>query len=209
MLKAALPLFAMVLTAPAFAGGYVAPTAPPPVIAPLPAPVTGVDWTGFYGGVQLDALAGSAEDGASAAELTGHQIGVFAGYRYDFGNVVLGGEVDYMIGSAEEEVTSGPFTGLTFDVDIDRLVRAGVELGYDLDEMLAYVSVGYVDLEFSGLGTTLSGDGAYIGVGIDYLLSDTVILGLETNYHRFEDFGNAAGNDFDILTIGLNVAYRF
>lgn len=205
MLRLALPLVAMVLAAPAVAGGYVAPATPAP--APYsPPPVAGTDWTGFYAGGQVDFLRGTLSQGALNAELDGHLIGGFVGYRYDFGTIVLGGEVDYMTGNGAQS-----FVGSSLDVDYDSLLRVGVELGYDTGAMLGYVSVGYVDLDVSPSagGPSSSGDGVFVGVGIDYMISDSVTIGGETNFHRFEDFGGVTGLDLEALTIGLNLAFRF
>jgi opacity protein-like surface antigen len=194
----------MVIAAPAFAGGYVAPSAPAPV-APAPAPVSGTDWSGFYGGVQADYFAGDATSGGVNSELTGQLIGVFAGYRYDIGSIVIGGEVDYMIGSGTLTVF-----GTDTDFDFNYLLRAGVEVGYDLDQMLAYASLGYVDTELEATPfAPVSGDGIYVGVGFDYMVSDSMTVGVETNYHRFEDFNGVAGQDINAVTVGANLAFRF
>ncbi len=186
------------LASPAFAGGYVEPAAPHPVAAP----VAQSDWTGFYAGGQFELIADGSflEIGSPFAfELDGLLFGIFAGYRYDLGTYVVGGEIDYLMGSGEQ---TGNFFGPS-DIDYDPLIRAGVEVGYDAGSALVYATVGYAHL-----GTGDGSAGYYYGVGSDFVLSDTITVGAEMLQHTFDGSGGVP-SELDLLTLGLNVAYRF
>ena len=155
------------------------------------------DWTGWYAGAQYDYLDGNA---AIGGDFDGDVFGVFYGYRFDFGDVVVGGELDYSIGDLTR-------AGIT--TDIDGLLRIGVEVGYDLGAALIYATVGYTHMDLSIGGASAHDHGIYYGVGADYMISDTVSLGIEILRHDFNDFTGFPGNDIDITTVGLNLAYRF
>lgn len=194
-------LATLLLAAPAFAGGYAAPAHPPQApTAPPPPPAQ--DWTGAYVGVTFDFIAdGEASNGALTAELDGQLIGIFGGYRYDFGDLVLGGELDYLLGSGEVE-----FLDVTGDADYE-LFRAGVELGYDLGDALPYATLGYAYLEVDG-GAPADSGGYYAGVGFDYRVAPSITLGAELLYHEFSDWSDGT-DDAEVTTFGVNVAFTF
>lgn len=199
----------ILLAAPAVAGGYVAPTQGPTVTpTPVPAATT---WTGGYIGLQVETIAqGDRDQGATQAEFDGILFGVFGGYRYDLGNVVIGAEVDYLQGNGEMTFSSGIFAPGTFDVEYNSLLRAGVEVGYDLGDVLAYGTVGFATLDLAvGGSSAIDGDGMFYGLGVDYRMNDRFVVGAEILQHDFPDFGDAAGNDYDFMTVGLNFAYTF
>lgn len=199
--------FALGAAAPAFAAGPVDPAPEPVVVAPAPVPVVvGTDWTGFYAGGQFDFIAdGELSDGPDSADLSGQVYGVFGGYRYDFGDFVVGGEIDFMIGTGE--IDSGTDTT---DIDYDRIFRAGVEGGWDAGRALIYGTVGFASLEASAGGDSDSSNGYFFGAGIDYLVTDQITVGAELLQHRFEDFdGDFSGAEADVTTFGINAAFRF
>lgn len=155
------------------------------------------DWTGWYAGVQYDYLDGNL---AIGGDFDGDVYGLFYGYRHDFGNVVVGGELDYSIG----DITRAGIT-----TDVSSLLRLGVEVGYDAGPALIYATVGYTHLDLKIGGASANDNGIYYGVGADFMVSDTISLGVEILRHDFNDFTTFPGNDIDFTSIGLNVAYRF
>ncbi|MEM1389253.1 MAG: outer membrane beta-barrel protein [Pseudomonadota bacterium] len=192
----------MLCAAPVSAGGLDVPVEPPIVkLPPAPPPVV-LDWTGFYAGAQLDSAIGG--DLTDVGDIDATLYGVFGGYRKDLGSFVLGAEVDYMLGSGEINAAQAPI-----DFDVDSLLRVGVEAGFDAGNTLIYGTVGYADLNLSVGGADQDGDGVFYGLGVDYRVSDRVIIGGELLQHDFNDFNGAAGNDLDILTIGVNVGIQF
>lgn len=189
---------AIALTAPAFAGGIADP-APAPVIVPIE-PVE--DWTGAYGGLQVGTFADATFLIGGEADTEATIYGAFAGYRYDFGRIVVGAEIDYMVGQGEV------LGGGAFDYDVDYLTRFGIEVGYDLGDVLVYATAGIADIELTDqFGTTITSEGQFFGAGADYRLSDNFTVGAELLHHQFSDF--PGGIELDALTFGVNVAFTF
>jgi len=80
------------LCGPALAGSLDDAVVDVPVTAPPPAPLAQIgDWTGFYTGLQLGY--GDA-DGPEDLDGNNELYGFHAGYDYDLGNWVIGGELD-------------------------------------------------------------------------------------------------------------------
>ncbi|MBF9032425.1 porin family protein [Rhodobacterales bacterium HKCCE3408] len=185
----------------AFAGGLNEPvTTAPPVVAPI---AQGTDWTGAYVGLQYDTIADSTFfNGAVDLNVDGQVYGIFAGYRYDFGQFVVGGEIDYMIGDGE--LGAGPAP-----IDFNRLLRVGIEGGFDAGRALIYGTVGYADIQI-GVPPEISSGGYFYGVGVDLLATDQIIVGVELLQHNFSDFDAPfAAGELDALTAGINVGIRF
>ena len=195
--------FALVLSPlAAVAGGYVEPAAVAPLpVAPAPAP-TGYDWGGFYGGVQLEYGDAQIDDNAGNpfADGTGEVYGLFGGYRYDFGNFVVGAELDLMVASID---IGGAFGGT-----IDTIHRLGVEAGYDAGPALLYGTVGVAQASATRGGLDLQDNGIFYGAGIDYLVTDQIVIGAEVLQHNFDDFDGTT-LDVDVTTFGINAAFRF
>ncbi len=192
-----LPLVAVLLSGPVFAGG-VAPSSPPPV-----RPVVQADWTEFYVGIQTERLDGSS----AGVDFDGSLSGIFAGYRHDLGSFTLGAEIDVLRGNFDfGTVTVG---ATTLDLDYDaQLIRVGGEVGYDLGNVLPYATLGYVeaDLEFQTLAST--DGGFFYGLGLDYRATDRILIGAEALQHEFS--GLAGGSDdASVTTFGVNVAFGF
>ncbi len=188
---------------PAAAAGLEPVAATPVPVAPVVAtPVMNQaasgDWTGGYAGVQLSYGTAEVEDVFGDEESNGALFGVNTGYRFDFGRVVLGGEVSY----DRTDIT------LPNDVDVDDVLRAGVTAGYDAGRVLPYVTAGYAGASFSEeLGGDDRFDGGFYGIGAAYQFTDRIAVSAEVLQHRFDL--DTLDADADVTTFGVKAAYRF
>lgn len=187
----------------ASAGGLNAPAetiapAPVPVAAPAPM-VYGADWSGFYAGGQIGYGQIDASIATTPSSPDGALYGVHAGYNYDFGTVVLGGELDY-------DATNISLTNPA--ADVDGVLRAKARLGYDAGAYLPYATAGVARVYTDGAlnGNT---DGNFYGLGLGYQVSDAMVLGGEVLQHTFEDLPNSPGVDSDVTSATLRVSFTF
>ncbi|WP_299965520.1 porin family protein [uncultured Roseobacter sp.] len=185
-----------IMTAPVLAGSLEEPVITPAPAAPPPAPVyTGGDWTGFYAGAQIgdiDVEGDGAIDGSDGDDTT---FGLHAGYNYDFGSWVVGGELDY--------------DDAGFDLDpvgaeVDNVWRAKLRGGYDFGRTLVYATAGLAELDTSVGDDT----GEFYGLGVSYKATEQFIISGEYLMHEFDDIGSD-GVDADADTITLRASWQF
>lgn len=184
---------------PAIAGSMSEPAvepAPAPVMTPAPTPMGG-DWTGFYAGGSLGYADATGTDAFDDSP-TGITYGAFAGYDYDFGSIVLGGEL---------EISGFDVTEDTLGLDVDSVTRVKVRAGYDAGNALPYLTAGGAQLSTSG-AVDDSDTGYFYGAGLDYRIGGNLRVGGEVLQHRFEDYAGS-GIDVDATTIGARVAFEF
>jgi opacity protein-like surface antigen len=186
----------------ASAGGLAEPVAAPaPVpVAPAPMPVmSGSDWTGFYAGAQLGF--GRLDSDALTEDPDGLLYGAHAGYLYDLGSWVIGGELD-IDGTDIEDETAG--------VEVDAITRAKLRVGYDAGNWLPYVTAGVAQVRTSSATAAFDGDdtGPFAGLGVEYRLSNSLRVGAEVLQHQFEDY-NDSGSDIDATTATARVSFQF
>ncbi len=152
---------------------------------------TGTSWTGGYAGVQLgygllDSTGNPDEDAALG--------GVHLGYNHDFGDVVLGAELDYDL--TDIDTSSGG--------SIDSIARLKLRAGYDFGLVLGYVTAGIAQAD-----TSIDNDtGATYGIGFAYQVSPDFTIGGEYLQHDFDSVGGL-GADSDVSTITLRGSIRF
>jgi len=179
------------LASPGLAGALGDPVTEPAPVAPVQVADTGGDWTGFYAGVQLGWADVSPDGAASGDDVI---YGLHAGYDYDFGRFVLGGELDYDAGDIG--IASGA-------ASVDSIWRAKLRGGYDLGRTLIYATGGYAEADTS----LNSVDGYFGGVGVAYKVTDKFTLSGELLEHRFDASG--AVPDTDATTATLRASFRF
>ncbi|SEM45109.1 Opacity protein [Loktanella fryxellensis] len=195
VITSAVALIATATTA--FAGGIAAPVMEAAPVAPVavatPVIVTN-DWSGFYLGGQIGTGDVELDNGVAAVEQDLSSYGVQAGYLYDLGSFVLGGEASYNVLDID---TLG---------DDNSVTRVGVIAGYDAGRFLPYLTGGYASLDVGLLDE--SDDGYYYGVGAMYAVTDSLNVGIEYLDHQFDDFASS-GTDINAQTTSLKVNYAF
>lgn len=151
------------------------------------------DWAGLYMGVQISASDATASVGPASAGDKAGTYGLHIGYNHALENRpwVVGAELSH-------STADYTIAGVSLDTDTTRLkLRAGIETG----KSLIYGTLGYSQLEIGAV----SDNGPLLGLGINYMLSDHVILGGELTRESFE----ANTVDFDVTTVTLGLSYKF
>lgn len=190
---------ALVFAASAASAGSLAD----PVVQAEPTVVASVvSWAGFYAGGLAGMGTGKVGNaGEMDSDLPSFDVtryGAFAGYNYAFGNgLVAGAEIAYSMGDWAQDGTTTTYLDLKG------------RIGFELDRALIYVSGGYT------LGTLTyedetfrDGAGWNAGVGIDYLVTDGVFLGIEYLYRDVTDYDGGLGEDQE-GTILARVGIKF
>jgi outer membrane immunogenic protein len=152
---------ALVLTAAASASAADLPRAAPLVKAPVVAPLTAYDWSGFYLGINGGFGWGqSSFDGVAGTlgkfDTSGWVAGGTAGYNLQYGHAVFGleGDIDWSNISGSASCVGGL---ATCQVNNDWLSTARGRFGYAFDRFLPFVTgglaVGNVNANVPGFGS--------------------------------------------------------
>lgn len=164
------------------------------------------DWAGFYAGGQLEFASVDIDNtaGATLNEGNGMMLGVSGGYRYDLGQVVLGATAGATFGNVG---VSPLVPAATPDPTLDTLLRAGIEIGYDLGPVLVTGGVGQTFAIMTNSANQRQSEfGSYFGVGADYMLNEQVMIGADVTRTNLNNF---SGQDVSVTSFGIGAAYRF
>ena len=212
---------ALIVAAPAFAGGFAEPIvaaapAAPVVVAPAAPVAASGDWTGFYVGGQLGfgklILEDQTDEGLTDDEYDGAIYGLHAGYMQDFGRFVLGAEVDFDGTQIESQ-----YYGLLSEdeaASVGSVVRGKVRLGYDAGRVLPYITAGVAQARLNSDSDAVEADledsynGSFVGVGAAYQLNDRFVVGVEALRHSFEE-APFVEDDAMVNTISLRGSISF
>lgn len=164
-------------------------------------------WSGFYGGISVSKYSGDItllSGGAviNQADMVSETVGgAFAGYNWQKGNWVFGGELAY---SNPNQAVSG-FPGATLEDVFD--VKARV--GYATGNALFYGVIGRSWSTFSEALISIDQSGMNYGIGVDYALGKHTILGLEY-LNRDLSGGNLASTiKSDADSISVRLGWKF
>lgn len=192
---------AVLATTTILAAGAQAGSLVDPVVEEAPvtvAPADPQDWTGFYFGGQIGFADVNSETGQLAPlDGDGAFVGVHAGYDYDLGTIVIGGEIDY----DKMDIGLGAFKSPT----IESMARAKLKLGYDLGKTMIYATGGAVRADTD----KLTENGTFLGVGVTHRVNDKYSVGAEFLNHQIDEIGNNLGNDISVNTFSLRGSMRF
>ncbi|ATX65865.1 outer membrane protein [Roseinatronobacter bogoriensis] len=205
------PIFASTAVAGLVATGAVAgdmsktgPSVQEPVVstpAPPAAPAR-FNWTGGYAGAGI----GYGEmnfrgDGSSSDAVAS----LFAGYRQDLGNVVLGGEALFMPALFGRPTLPGE--GDRVEGGGALLFTAGVPISAD-SRTLAYAGVGPSMVRTSGSDGSENSFGGTAAIGLDHMLTDNIMLRGSVNYSAINNVGQDNVNT-RTLGAGIGVGFKF
>lgn len=159
-------------------------------LALLTTPVLAADWTGAYAGVGLG-YANVEPD--NTVDGDGWTYGFQIGYDHDFGDWILGGELEW--DGMDVEL---PGAG------VDGIGRAKLKLGYDFG-----TAYGYGILAAARANTTVGDEtGPAYGLGVAFFLTDSWTMSAEYLHHDFDDI-DGQGNGATADTINMRVNFRF
>lgn len=171
----------------------IAATAAVALMAPVMAnPARAGDWTGPYVGL---GIGNTDVNGPGAADGNDVSYGIHMGYDYDFGDFVLGGELEY--DRADVSVAGGLGR-------LDNIGRLKLRAGYDFGPVLGYAIVGG-----ARANTSVGNDtGLVYGLGLAYAINDQFTLSGEYLRHDFNNFNNT-GADATADVFNLRASLRF
>lgn len=187
-------LVAAVASTTAFAGSLDPVAAAPVIPAAAPYTAPGTDWTGGYAGVQL----GYGKANIGAGNGNGMLYGAQAGYLYDFGSYVIGGEIDF--NASRIDLGGGN--------SLDSLARAKLRAGFDAGPALIYATGGAAFGTATIGGTSYNDTGYFYGVGADFMVTDRIVVGGEITQNQFNGF-SGSGSNVDATTVAVRVSMKF
>ncbi|WP_424833575.1 outer membrane protein [Ruegeria sp.] len=156
------------------------------------APALAEDWTGAYAGFSFGYTDADGPRGSGGNDFN---FGPHIGYDYDFGNFVLGGELEYN----RLDLDLGRSEG-----SLDSMSRLKLRGGYDFGSALGYVIVGTAHADTSGSSDT----GAVYGIGVAYPINDRFVISGEALRQNFDNVTRSNGG-IDANVINLRTTFRF
>lgn len=159
------------------------------------------DWTGGYvgAGIGYGRMNISGFDNRSSAV-----GGLFAGYRWDMGNAVVGGELLVSPGNFGSSTLPGP-SGDEVKAGASLMLSAGMPVTADA-RTLGYIAAGPSMIRTSGAGGSETSTGAGVQLGLDHMITDQIMLRGAVNYTAINNVGN---DDLKTRTLGAGVGVAF
>lgn len=165
------------LTSAAVAGNMNAPIIPAVIAVPPAVAASGPDWGGFYLGGMASFDSGDIEFLENGLYTHEHPLdsttgwGGFAGYNFELGSMVLGGEIAY-------DASIMPVTGFP-NSTVSDFFDIKARIGFAAGKALIYGVAGYSTGQFFEDPDTWSLDGFNYGAGVDFLITDHLFVGAE------------------------------
>ena len=159
--------------------------------------------------------------------------GLYAGYNYDLGNnIVIGADTDWVWGDMDESDSKtyqkdqpGKEFKISGKIKEKWAGSTRARIGYAMDRWMPYFAGGVAyakidsDAKFSGALNSKVNDsdtltGYTLGAGVDYAMTDHIILRAEYRYTDFgdQDYGNKDFKynvDYKTNDVRVGVAYKF
>lgn len=185
-------------------GGQALPPPPPLIVAPERCTAA---FDCAYIGLEYGHVSGDWTEQGPTAPLAlpmndGDALGVFAGYNWQNGNLVYGGEVRYLSFS---DYTAAPGAAFSIDNVLDLRAR----LGFAADRVLFYGALGYSMGDGTAPGGPLDLDGINIGLGAEFNVTESIFVGVDYTARDMEGTVGAFTYEGDVNTLTLRLGLRF
>jgi outer membrane immunogenic protein len=163
-----------------------------------------VSWSGFYVGAQAgyswsDIDARFISNGATySVDNSQAAYGLVVGLQHQWGSVVVGVEADISAALRDTAgVTFCPNPALLCTERFDDVVTLGGRLGWAVGKWMPYITGGYASAAFTHQSVAVLTqvpnvssrdryDGWYLGVGLDWIVAPSWVLGLEYRHYDFD-----------------------
>ncbi len=182
-------------------------------------------WTGFYAGVNGGlGIGGFNGSGANyfGRDPVGGAFGLTAGYNYQSGNLLIGGEGDYAWSHIADSASPG--VGMASTGVVQNLDTIRARVGYTQDRALFYGTGGYAGGDIRGVlnnvpttfaDQTRYANGFTLGFGFEYAITPHITAKAEylyaslgsNSYFTGTPSAVSAGVNLNVLRGGVN--YKF
>lgn len=177
-----------------------------PAYAPAPAVYAAYNWMGPYVGANVGLQWGDITN--NPTEPSGAAVGVQAGYNWQSGHLVIGGETDIQWSNSDDVIAPWKFSNPWFGTARGRV-------GYAWNNVLLYGTGGFayggIELDFSGLSQDRTHYGWTLGAGAEVGLTPNWTAKVEYLYFDLTDrsyfIGTSNGFESGLVRVGVN--YKF
>jgi outer membrane immunogenic protein len=172
-----------------------------------------IDWTGHYAGISANGNFGQMpwEDPDDYTLVSTPVLGGFVGMRWSGpGDIVMGAELSVQSRIGGDADGNGDSEDYAFSMLTDTKLSVGKPFGNAL--VYAFGGVSGTKMVASSDDRGYSAFGANLGIGVDYMMSDSFSVGAEYT-HRFMS-GYEDRDQYDVSgakasTVSLRAAFRF
>ncbi len=183
---------------------YRAPAAEPGM------PYVGMNWSGFYAGVQGGGAWGTQDMTNTTGQsvkpsVNGGVVGGQVGWQHEFYNkFVLGAELSGVWADASGSATCQN-TNYNCGAKVNDIFEAVGRAGYSFGKVLPYVKGGYANVNmdstatptYAGFNGTKNLNGWVAGGGVEYAFTPSLIGGVDYSHIQTDTVGYAVGNGTD------------
>lgn len=194
-------------TTMAFAGPIEVPHAPPPVYVEPENCVLAFDC--FYAGIEFGYGMGEGDqtDGiiggpivVTPLDYDGAVYGAFAGYNFQNGNMIYGGELRYLHLNLNDAAA-----GFEVNSTLDLRARLGFAAS---DQLMVYGALGW-SIADATAAADFDMDGFNYGIGAEYNVSESFFVGADFTGRQLEGSLGVVDHEGTVNTATLRVGFRF
>ena len=163
----------------------------------------------------------TVDGGSVKPDIDGGFVGGHVAGLWQFDQAVIGAEADLNYASIDGTTEAAP--GNIFGTDVKWFGSINAKAGYAMDRVLIYGigGVAFAGIETSqAAGTTFArtrtSTGWTLGAGVDYALTNNVVVGAQYRYYDFgkehfdaSDTFTERDQDVKLQTLGVNFSYKF
>ena len=218
----------LTLASAAFLTALAVPAFAADAVAELPMTEPGFDWAGYYAGLQggygwgqSDITGTEGTPFAVSPDLGGGFIGGHVAGLWQFDQAVIGAEAELNYSAIDGTQDAG--AGNSFGTDIKWLGSVNAKAGYAMDRLLVY---GIGGVAFAGIETSQDAATAFtgtrtnvgwtVGAGVDYAMTNNIVVGAQYRYYDFGAEHYDVPDDFqdrdqklDLNEFSVRFSYRF